>query len=63
MGGGSKNPSGGVVVNITNKSDSQVKVQNSSYDGELEKWVLDIVVDGAMRNRGGFGSNLKTALR
>lgn len=63
MGGGSKNPSGGIVVNITNKSDSQVKVQNSSYDGELEKWVLDIVVDGAMRNRGGFGSNLKTALR
>ena len=50
-------------MNITNKSDSQVKVQNSSYDGELEKWVLDIVVDGAMRNRGGFGSNLKTALR
>lgn len=63
MGGGSQKPSGGVVVNITNKSDSQVKVQNSSYDGELEKWVLDIVVDGAMRNRGGFGSNLKTALR
>lgn len=61
IGGGNKG-SGGVVVNITNKTDSQVKVQNTSYDDGLEKWVLDVVVDGAARNRGGFGSNLKTAL-
>lgn len=61
MGGGPK-ASGGVVVNITNKTDSQVKVQNTSYDDSLEKWVLDVVVDGAARNRGGFGNNLKTAL-
>ena len=61
IGGGNKG-SGGVVVNITNKTDSQVKVQNTSYDDGLEKWVLDVVVDGAARNRGGFGSNLRTAL-
>jgi hypothetical protein len=60
MGGRSK--SGGMVVNITNKTDSKVSVQSSSYDEGLEKWVLDVVVDGASRNRGGFGTNLKTAL-
>lgn len=60
MGGRSK--SGGVVVNITNKTDSKVSVQSSSYDEGLEKWVLDVVVDGASRNRGGFGTNLRTAL-
>lgn len=60
MGGRPK--SAGVVVNITNKTDSKVSVQSSSYDEGLEKWVLDVVVDGASRNRGGFGTNLKTAL-
>lgn len=53
---------GGVTVNITNKTDSNVKVQNSSYNEDMGKWVLDVVVDGASRNRGGFGANLKTAL-
>lgn len=57
LGGG-----GGVVVNITNKTDSNVKVQNSSFNEDMGKWVLDVVVDGASRNRGGFGANLKTAL-
>ena len=59
MGGSNR---GGVIVNITNKSDSKVAVQSTSYDEGLEKWVLDVVVDGAARNRNGFGSNLKTAL-
>ena len=59
MSGGGK---GGVVVNITNKTDSNVKVSNSSYNEDMGKWVLDVVVDGATRNRGGFGANLKTAL-
>ena len=49
-------------MNITNKTDSKVSVQSSSYDEGLEKWVLDVVVDGASRNRGGFGTNLRTAL-
>ena len=53
---------GGVIVNITNNSENKVAVQRSSYDEGLEKWVLDVVVDGAARNRNGFGSNLKTAL-
>lgn len=59
MGGGK----GGVVVNITNKTNSQVSVQKSGFDEDLGKWVLDVVVDGATRDRNGFGRNLKTALK
>ena len=40
---------GGVVVNITNKSD-------------MGRYILEVVVDGAVRDRGGFGRNLKAAL-
>ena len=54
---------GGVVVNITNKTNSEVSVQKSGFDEDLGKWVLDVVVDGAQRDRGGFGRNLKTALK
>lgn len=53
---------GGCVVNITNKTDSNVSVKESRFDEDLGRWVLDVVVDGATRNRGGFGSNLRTAL-
>lgn len=53
---------GGVVVNITNKSDSKVSVANSSYNEDVGKYILDVVVDGATRDRGGFGRNLKAAL-
>jgi len=53
---------GGVVVNITNKSDNKVEVKNSQFDEGMQKWVLDVVVDGAQRNKGGFNTNLKTAL-
>lgn len=63
MGGGSNAKGGGVVVNITNKTDSQVSVQKSGFDEDLGKWVLDVVVDGATRDRNGFGRNLKTALK
>lgn len=62
IGGNGNNRNGGVVVNITNKTDSNVKVQDSSYDSDMQKWVLDVVIDGASRNKGGFGSNLKSAL-
>ena len=61
MGGG-KRDGGGVIVNITNKTDSKVGVENKRFDASLNKMVLDIVVDGASRNIGGFGTNLKTAL-
>lgn len=54
---------GGVVVNITNKTNSEVSVQKSGFNEDLGKWVLDVVVDGAQRDRGGFGRNLKTALK
>lgn len=61
MGGNSGK--GGVVVNITNKTSSEVSVQRSGFNEDLGKWVLDVVVDGAQRDRGGFGRNLKTALK
>lgn len=61
--GGSGGKGGGVVVNITNKTNSEVSVQKSGFDEDLGKWVLDVVVDGAQRDRGGFGRNLKTALK
>lgn len=63
MGAGSNAKGGGVVVNITNKTNSQVSVQKSGFDEDLGKWVLDVVVDGATRDRNGFGRNLKTALK
>lgn len=62
-GGVSDTTRGGVVVNITNKTDSQVSVEGSRYNEDVGKWVLDIVVDGAARNVGGFSTNLKQALR
>lgn len=59
LGGGK---GGGVVVNITNKTNSNVRVDGQSYDDQMQRWVLNVVVDGASRNVGGFGRNLKTAL-
>lgn len=61
--GGNSGKGGGVVVNITNKTSSEVSVQRSGFNEDLGKWVLDVVVDGAQRDRGGFGRNLKTALK
>lgn len=59
---GGKGSSGGVVVNITNKSDSTPQVTNTKYDASINKTILDIVIDGASRNVSGFGTNLKTVL-
>lgn len=61
--GGNGSKGGGVIVNITNKSNSEVSVQKSGFNEDLGKWVLDVVVDGAQRDRNGFGRNLKTALK
>ena len=61
--GGNSSKGGGVIVNITNKTNSEVSVQRSGFNGDLGKWVLDVVVDGAQRDRNGFGRNLKTALK
>ena len=54
---------GGVIVNITNNSDSKTTVKSSRYDSGINKQILDIVIDGASRNVDGFGTNLKQALR
>ena len=62
IGGGGQGKAPTVVVNITNKTDGKVKMENKSFDAPLNRMVLDIVADGANRNVGGFGSNLKTAL-
>ena len=62
IGGGNSGGKGGVVVNITNKSQSNVTVEKSSFNEDLGKYVLDIVVDGAVRDRGGFRRNFKAAL-
>lgn len=59
---GGKVASGGVVVNITNKSDSTPQVASTKYDASINKTILDIVIDGASRNVSGFGTNLKTVL-
>lgn len=59
---GSGKGNGGVVVNITNKTNDNVAVESTDYDESMQQWVLNVVVDGASRNVGGFGRNLKTAL-
>ena len=59
---GGKGKGANVVVNITNRSESKVRVENNRYDASLDRMILDIVVDGANRNVGGFGTNLRTAL-
>lgn len=60
MGGGN---AGKVVVNITNNSDSKPRVAGSRYDSGLNAMILDVVIDGATRNVGGFGENMKQALK
>lgn len=60
--GHSSSKSGGVQVNIINNSSASVTEKDTRYDDDLQQYVLDIVVDGAERNKGGFGRNLKTAL-
>ena len=60
MGGGN---AGKVVVNITNNSDSKPRVAGSRYDSGLNAMILDVVIDGATRNVGGFGTNMKQALK
>ena len=67
-GGGSygshhSQPSGGVVVNITNNTDSKVTAKEAGFDINTQRYILDIVVDGAQRNVGGFGSNMKALMR
>ena len=62
IGGGGQGKAPTVVINITNKTDGKVKMENKSFDASLNRMVLDIVADGANRNVGGFGTNLKTAL-
>ncbi len=53
---------GGVIVNIHNNTNDNVRVQNSTYDGQTKQFILDVVVEGASRNVNGFQTNMKSLL-
>ena len=53
---------GGVIVNITNNTNSKVEARQSGYDAQAQRYILDIVIDGAQRNVNGFSSNLKSVM-
>ena len=59
---GSNQPAGGVIVNITNNSDSRVEAKQAGFDAQAQRYILDIVIDGAQRNVNGFGNNLKAVM-
>ncbi|SEJ60304.1 Transglycosylase SLT domain-containing protein [Propionispira arboris] len=54
--------SANLQVNVNNYSTAKVAASQPQYSPDLQKWVLDIVVDGAERNVSGFNNNLKTSL-
>jgi len=59
---GISQPSGGVIVNITNNTDSRVEARQAGFDSQAQRYILDIVIDGAQRNVNGFGNNLKAVM-
>lgn len=52
----------GIIVNITNNTDSQVTATEGGFDQQAQRLILDVVIDGAQRNVNGFGSNLRTMM-
>ena len=52
----------GIIVNITNNTDSQVTATEGGFDQQAQRFILDVVIDGAQRNVNGFGSNLRTMM-
>ena len=52
----------GIIVNITNNTDSQVTATEGGFDQQAQRFILDVVIDGAQRNVNGFGSNLKAVM-
>lgn len=55
-------PKGGVIVNITNNTNSEVTAKQSGFEQSTQRYILDIVIDGAQRNVNGFGNNLKAVM-
>ena len=51
-----------IIVNITNNTDSQVTATEGGFDQQAQRFILDVVIDGAQRNVNGFGSNLRTMM-
>ena len=58
MGGGG----GDVTVNLINKSGQDLNAKSSGPKFDAGKMVLDIVLDAAVRNKGGFKTSMKGAL-
>lgn len=52
----------GIIVNITNNTDSQVTANEGGFDQQAQRFILDVVIDGVQRNVNGFGSNLKAIM-
>lgn len=61
-GSSSAAPKGGVIVNITNNTNSKVTAKQSGFEQSTQRYILDIVIDGAQRNVNGFGNNLKAVM-
>ena len=61
-GFGTSAPKGGVIVNITNNTKDEVTTSEANFDQSMQRYVLDIVIDGAQRNVNGFRSNMQAAM-
>ena len=59
MGNSAAKQKAGIIVNITNNTDSRVTATEGGFDQQAQRFILDVVIDGAQRNVNGFGSNLK----
>jgi len=60
LGGRSSQPS--VEVNITNESGEPMEAREEGRQMRGDKMILNVVLDAANRNKGGFGKNLKAAI-
>lgn len=47
------------VINIINNSQSNVKVQSSSYDNQMKKYIINVVVDAAETDEGGMARAIR----
>lgn len=48
------------VINIINNSQSNVKVQSSSYDNQMKKYIINVVVDAAETDEGGMARTIRS---
>ena len=48
------------VINIINNSQSNVKVQSSTYDNQMKKYIINVVVDAAETDEGGMARTIRS---